>query len=261
MQLLKAIIHMSHVLCLHNTHKPLVCAQTLWLFVLHQVRQKQTLRSDMSWVLMWIKLAWRVQTGNCCLKPVCFESNHANLIRDMILSTKIKQTGEHEYEQKGQMWGLQMFFLHNKDRYCVSASLMAVCIHSHSWLWEIEMIYMHFSSIWGTIKHWCWYPSGNVDRIAFLPTVYLPAASSAGCMHQNWVWHDVTFHLRALESHRYRLCPLPLSLFLSVCVRPLPLSFSEPKAYNLSSGEIGRLFSCHHGGAYFSWSPGSRGFQ
>lgn len=115
---------------------------------------------------------------------------------------------------------------------------MAVCIHSHSWLWEIEMIYLHFSSIWNTVKHWCWYPSGNVDGIAFLPTVYLPAASSVGSMHQIQVWHDVTFHLQALESHRYRLCPLPLSLFcLSVFTLCLSLSPS-PKAYNLSSGEI-----------------------
>lgn len=60
-------------------------------------------------------------------------------------------------------------------------------------------------------------------------------------MHQNRVWHDATFHLQASESHRYRSGPLPLSLSLSsVCLysRFLSLFSSEPKAYNLSSGEI-----------------------
>lgn len=105
--------------------------------------------------------------------------------------------------------------LQNKERYSSSTLLMAVWTHSHSLLWEKEMIYLHFSSLWDNVKQWCWYPPGNADQIAFLPTLCLPAFSDVGSMYQNRVWHDVTFHLQALESQRYRLCPLPLlSLFL-----------------------------------------------
>lgn len=105
-----------------------------------------------------------------------------------------------------------------------SALLMTICIHSYCWLREIDMIYLQFSFIWDTIKHWCSYPSGNVDRGACLPTVYLPAASSVGSMHQNWVWHDVTFHLQALEPHRYRLCPL--LFYALICLSVFTLRFS-----------------------------------
>lgn len=124
------------------------------------------------------------QHSHCCLKPVFLRVA-------MLTQSEIWFYLQNKTELRAWIWTERAdgrftnVILHNKDRHCVSALLMAVCIRSHSWLWEIEMIYMHFSSIWGTIKHWCWYPSGNVDRIAFLPTVYLPAASSVGSMHQN----------------------------------------------------------------------------
>lgn len=164
---------------------------------------------------MGVRFVWGVQIenhGTAIVTWSVFESNCVNL---WLYLQCTKRHRAHILTGRADVSFTNV--LQHKDRSCISAMLMADCIHCNSWLWEIEMIYLHFSYIWDTIKHWCWYPCGNVDWITFLPTVYLPAASSVGSMHQNLAWHDATFHLQALESHRCRLCPLPLS----VCIHPL----------------------------------------
>lgn len=90
---------------------------------------------------------------------------------------------------------------------------------------------------WDTIKHWCSYPSENVDRRACLPTVcicqlpHLWAACIKTGFDMMWLF------ICRLRSHIGIDYVLSFHS-LSVCIHPVFLSFSKPIAYNLSSVEI-----------------------
>lgn len=211
----------------------------IWeLFVLHQGRRKLSLRSNMSRVLMWIRLAWGMQTGRrshgCCWK----ESLRLNRGYDSISNMKYVNSNNICEEKGGKCYPAQ-----NKDSNRGPAQLMAARLHPRSWLPETEMIYIHFSSVWDTLEMLIKWPPCP-QYICQMPWPWA-ACIKSGCDM------TATFHRRALESHRCGLCP-PL------CMALFTLWAQSPSFVIWRKRSPSLAITVEH---IFSWSRGSRGFQ
>ena len=226
----------KHDIVIVGQHQAL-CMPIITIYAMPSVRES-SIKSISLCLLQISSLISVVPIRSCILLMHAYTASLLSCMYQTETTWKVEMSRVHVQIRSAP--GVQEVLPPSKDRCCTSALLMPVCIHS--WPREIQMIYLHFSSIWDSIKHWCWYPGGNVDRIAFLPTVYLPAASSVGSMHQNrpdmmwlficrlWNHTDIKSIMSSLPLSLF--CPSLLALRLS-----LPLSFSKPRAYNLSSGE------------------------